>query len=366
MSQNIELPVIEKKFFWNRKRLSIALFILLFFLCLIAGIICWLALGKIESNAGRLDGTVYTVSSQINAIVQKIFVTPGTEVMKGQELAKLEIRGDRTNYMDSMQEQFSKSQIQERQLSEKLFAAQEEEERYRRIREQKVTEHVRIQLAMRSLSDNNSIQYKKYAAAEKVARQNMEKANEEFEQISKARYAAEKELNRIRTLNKKFAPSFKGASKGESQAIVQAQENVIFSPADGRIMAVNAAPGEIVQTSQPIFIILPATSDTNNNVWATAWFAREAGKGLKLGQAAEVEITDGSKIEGIVEEIYPPQPLPAGYQSNEPRENKQKQLFVSCKIKFPEMNGLESKKFIPGTPIKCIIYTRSLLGFKGW
>ncbi len=70
----LDMPVMEtKKFFTNAAPLSFWLCFLL--LCIIAGCICWLSLGKVSSVAARIDGTVYTVAPQISAALQD-FVCP--------------------------------------------------------------------------------------------------------------------------------------------------------------------------------------------------------------------------------------------------------------------------------------------------
>lgn len=364
MSESIEMPPVESQRRWNKKHLYLLGFLVLFILCIITGLICWLALGKIESVAGRLDGTVYTISSQINSAMEEIYIRIGEEVKQGQVLAKVEEQKTSGVPPEPLTEQLSKAQMYERQMTERLSAAQQEEERYRRVREQRVTEHVRAQLAMRSVSSPNSTQYKQLAAAERKARQIMERAKEDFDNSSKIRAATEKELNKIRITRKKLIASLK---ENPQQPVQQEKmpENTIHSPVEGRVMAVYASPGDALKIGQPIFIIFPNDSSQSDNVWAQVWFSREAGKALKPGQEAEIEISDGLKITGNVSEVFSPQPLPEGLAAIMDSAYKT-QLFIPGKIKLPPLDKIEREKFLPGIPIKCEIFTRSLFGFKGW
>ncbi len=79
-----------------------------------------------------------------------------------------------------------------RQLAERLAAAQREEEKFRLVREEKVVEHVRAQLAMRSAQTRTGHSNEHAINAEKIARANMEKAKEDFDRASKVRAVTEK------------------------------------------------------------------------------------------------------------------------------------------------------------------------------
>lgn len=365
MSETIEMPPVERKRRWNKKQIYLLGLLILSILCIVTGLICWLALGKIESAAGRLDGTVYTISSQIYSTMEEIYVRVGEEVKHGQILAKVEEQKTRDEVSEPLTEQLSRAQMYERQMTERLSSAQQEEERYRRVREQRVTEHVRAQLAMRSISSPNSSQYKQLATHEKNARHIMERAKEDFENSSKARAAIEKELNKIRMARKKLIASLKANPQEPVQQKEKVSQNTITSPIEGRIMALYSSAGDLLKTGQPIFVIFPNYSDHPDNIWGQAWFSREAGKALKSGQEAEIEIAAGLKVTGSVSEVFAPQPLPEGMIETVASASKT-QLFVPCKIKLPPLDKIERDKFLPGMPIKCEIYTRSLFGFKGW
>lgn len=375
MAESLDMPVIESKNIFLKKRSRTILYlILLILLCLIAGCICWLSLGKVSSVAARVDGTVYTVAPQISAAVQELYVQPGEVVTQGQELAKLDIgfqKNSANNVAGLGDIGAGLGNMSERQLAERLSAAQREEERLRIHREEKVVEHVRAQLAMRSSQPRSSAAYEQSANAERIARTNMEQAKEEFDRASKIRAATEKELNRVRALARRTGRNSGSFSQSEASQPQPKVDGGIFSPINGRIIAVNASHGQMLQKGQPIFIILPTGKDLGTNaVWVQAWFPIDAKDELAHGQPALVSLSSGLELKGQIGDIFNPQALPESLMLTLSREDlaniKSKNLFIPCRITLENLSQFPVDKVFPGLPVKCEVQTRSILGFKGW
>ncbi len=371
----LDMPVMETKKSFFYKRRTIVILALLSLLCIIAGCICWLSLGKVSSVAARIDGTVYTVAPQISAALQDLYVQPGQVVSQGQELAKLDIGVNKpgsSNFSDATRmNEIGYVQSTERQLAERLAAAQREEEKFRLVREEKVVEHVRAQLAMRSAQTRTGHSNEHAINAEKIARANMEKAKEDFDRASKVRAVTEKELNRIRALARRAGSYSASQSRTENSQSQPKVDGGIFSPINGRIVAVNAAQGQMLQKGQPIFIILPTGQDLGTNaVWVQAWFPIDAKEELAHGLPAEIFLSSGLALKGQIGEIFQPQALPESLMLTLSSEQlsgiKSKTLFIPCRITLENLSGIPADKVFPGLPVRCVVQTRSILGFRGW
>ncbi len=262
-------------------------------------------------------------------------------------------------------------QSTERQLAERLAAAQREEEKFRLVREEKVVEHVRAQLAMRSAQTRTGHSNEHAINAEKIARANMEKAKEDFDRASKVRAVTEKELNRIRALARRAGSYSASQSRTENSQSQPKVDGGIFSPINGRIVAVNAAQGQMLQKGQPIFIILPTGQDLGTNaVWVQAWFPIDAKEELAHGLPAEIFLSSGLALKGQIGEIFQPQALPESLMLTLSSEQlsgiKSKTLFIPCRITLENLSGIPADKVFPGLPVRCVVQTRSILGFRGW
>lgn len=375
MAESIDMPVIETQKGFIYKRRTFVILALLTLLCIIAGCICWLSLGKVSSMAARLDGTVYTVAPQISAAMQDLYVQPGQVVSQGQELAKLDIGLNKPGLNDSSDasrmNEIGYAQSTERQLAERLAAAQREEEKFRLVREEKVVEHVRAQLAMRSAQSRTGHASEHAINAEIAARANMEKAKEDFDRASKVRAVTEKELSRIRALARRAGSFSASQNRTENSQPQPKVDGGIFSPINGRIIAVNANQGQMLQKGQPIFIILPTGQDLGTNaVWVQAWFPMDAKEALVHGLPAEISLSSGLELKGQIGEIFQPQALPESLMltlsSEQLSEIKSKNLFIPCRIALENLSGIPADKVFPGLPVRCVVQTRSILGFRGW
>lgn len=373
MAESIDMPVMESRKSFLQKRRTLIILTFLTLLCIIAGCICWLSLGKVSSVAARLDGTVYTVAPQVSAAMQDLYVQPGQVVSQGQELARLDIGLNRpgSNNAQDASNLNGYAQTTERQLAERLAAAQREEEKFRLLREEKVVEHVRAQLAMRSAQARAGQASEHTANAERIARANMEKAKEDFDHASKVRAVTEKELNRIRALARRAGSFSASRNRPETTQPQSRVDGGIFSPINGRIIAVNASQGQTLQKGQPIFIILPTGQDLGTNaVWVQAWFPVDAREALAHGLPAEISLSSGLELKGQIGEIFQPQALPESLMSTLSSEQlseiKSKNLFIPCRIALENLSGIPADKVLPGIPVNCVVQTRSILGFRGW
>lgn len=365
----IELPAQPRKkrrFFRGWRGLA-----LLFFLCAVAaaaGFSWWLSEGKISSVYARVDTVVYTVEPEYLTRVEKILVHQGEEISYGKPLANIQsaqvdqsqnpdpeaANPDSLSNSSEISGRINATTENERDMSNRLARARAEEERYQRVLQQRVTEHVRAQLYMRSIDPGNYMAYQQATNMEQAARARSDVANEEFEKVSKLRAAIETELGRIRyEISRR---KLRGAraeqpspKKPQPQPQLAPKFDTLYAPVSGRIMSINARPGQTVLRGQPVFVILPAGQNEN---WIQAWFPLSAQRMLKLGQKAIIKsgnIHLTGQVAGIGSEA---QSLP----TESGRQNTQ---YLPVRIQALEPRELG--KLAPGTNVDCQIQTRYVL-----
>lgn len=367
----IELPAQKKpRFPWLRGWRGLLLLLIIAGVAAAVWLSLWFAEGKLTSTYARVDTTVYTVEASFPTTIEQLLVQPGQEVEAGQPLARIDARAFAESlkasgeYQTNSQTQESEDNAasigvmeeEEKKMAARLAQAQIQEDRYRQAHHQLVTEHVRAQLAMRSQDINNRTTWEQARQIEAAARSRMEWAKEEYEKVSHARWAIDKELAKIRAevLRRKrigYRPPTPSAPKTDprlEQAIAHA--SALYSPARGKIVGINAQAGTPMASGETVFAIMP-TGNQAPDKWIQAWFPTIMRKNLAPGQKAQIRIND-KVITGTVSVIAP------GEQSL-PVENAQTP-YVPVQIQVPDQQELAN--LAPGTKVDCQIQTHYMPG----
>lgn len=319
----------------------------------------WLAQGKVSSSYARVDTTVYTVEAAYPTTVEQMLIRDGDEVAAGQPLARIDTRAlaaslqprQQPQQQDAISGRLNEAQSQERKMAARVAQARAEEERYQKIHQQRVTEHVRAQLAMRAREGRAD--WDAASRAEAAARARMDAARDDFERVSRMRAALDMELGKIRmelARRKRLrAPAQAPAPAPAAQAAMHI-DNTLYAPAQGKVISVNVRPGEPVDRGQAIFVILPSGPEPNK--WVQAWFPQADVQLLAEGQTALIH-AENVTVRGTVGAIArDPQALQL--------EGGGSGLFISARVNVD--NQEELAKLAPGTRVDCQIQTRYLLG----
>ncbi|MDO5484329.1 MAG: HlyD family efflux transporter periplasmic adaptor subunit, partial [Desulfovibrionaceae bacterium] len=256
------------------------------------------------------------------------------------------------------------AQRAEREMVERLAGLRHEEDALRRMREEKVAEHVRAQLALRALNSQNGEPVMAARKAEAEARLAMDKARDAFEMASRARAATERELGRIRDEVQRARDIASQGRYGQwAQAVPllpDVPDGTLYAPVSGLVLAGSARPGQTVGSGDPILLIAPEGTGERHPYWLQAFFPEEAAKAIHTGQACKVRFTasDGS-LSAHVAEVGAPGPMPAGG----PVDSGQSSVtgrFVPVRITLEDAlpQGVR-----PGSAAKCTVATHSLFGF---
>lgn len=380
------------------RRLWLVISLAVLFVLLLAGW-WWLDSGRTASVWAMLDGMVYAVSPEFSARLEALHVREGDMVVAGQPVGRVDTGGYARHLREAGREAASlrppdmaeidgrlrQVQEAEKELVARLAQARHEEEVKRRQREERVAEHVRAQLNLRSLDSQGGERAagkSRYATAQRAeteARARMESAKADFEQVSRARAAMDQELGRIRdevlrarqlaSRNRYAAP---GRSRASAPLSVQ-EDGVLYAPASGRVLRGSARPGQVVQSGEPVLLILPEGADAAQAYWVQAYFPLSDGKAVKAGQACDIRIkSDGARLSGTVAEVLAPQPLPDGEaraavqsmtQQAQGDDARGTARFLPARI---ALDGPPPVGLTPGEAVDCVVRTRTILGFSGF
>ncbi|WP_298033997.1 HlyD family efflux transporter periplasmic adaptor subunit [uncultured Desulfovibrio sp.] len=395
----LEIPAREKPPMGGMlvRRLRLVAFLTVLFVLLAVGW-WWLDGGRAVSAWAMLDGMVYAVSPEFSARLEALDVREGDMVSAGQPVARMDAGGYarrlneagraaaslRPPDMPEMAERIRQAQEMEKDLVTRLAQARHEEEAKRRQREERVTEHVRAQLNLRSLDSQGgerAADKSRYASAQRAeteARARMESAKADFEQVSRMRAAMEQELGRIsdevlraKQLASRNRYTTPVSARASAPLPVQA-DGILYAPVNGRILRGSVTPGQNVQSGEPVLLILPEGADAAQAYWVRAYFFLADGEAIKAGQACDIRIRpDGARLKGMVAEVLAPQPLPDGQARAAVRDTQQAEeaevrgaaLFLPVKI---TLDGPPSAGLAPGEPVDCVVKTRNILGFSGF
>lgn len=325
----LELPRAKRT---ARRRLPVIFLVLL--VAAGAGAGWWFVSGQVTSVSARLDGMVHMVAPRFSGRLATLDVREGDAVTAGQPVGTMEtgsydrqlaqaaaeaaaLRPDQGPDMVESAARLRQAQEAERDLAVRMAQARHEEDTLRLLREERVTEHVRAQLAVRSLDSQGGERAagaRRYAAAreaEAMARARKEAAMADFERVSLMRAAMERELGRIReeiTAARGRASRQRGAAAGGEPGRLAA-DGTLFAPVNGTVLRKVAEPGQLLQAGEPALFIAPAGRVADDAFWVDAWFPVAAAGSIRAGQRCSVRVGD-TGLSGVVREVFPPQALP--------------------------------------------------------
>jgi membrane fusion protein (multidrug efflux system) len=366
-----------------RRPLLVALFAGIFALSALGG--WWLAGGRIRSVSAALDARLSPVAPEFSARLEEITVREGDRVSARQAVGRVDASGYarqlreagkdaaalRPTLMEETAERLKALQAAEKAVVERLARSRNEEEARRRIREDRVMEHVRAQLALRSLDSQGGgkavgkARYQEARLAEEQARLKMEAAREDFEKFSRMRAVADQELRRIR----EEGQTTRGAAGGVRQVPADI-DGTLYAPVNGTVLRAPAAPGQMVKRGQPVLLILPDDGGMEDAFRIVAYFPLEIKDKLGVGQPCDVRFDgEADAVRGEVVELMTPQTLPGdalngttaaqapGIASSGAR------LFVPVRIR---LKNQPKSPLRPGRHASCVVRTRGIFGFSGF
>lgn len=340
----------------------------------------WFYLGRVASVAARIDGLVYTVSPRFSAVLASLDVRDGDAVTAGQVVGRMET-GELARQMQQAgadvaalgaagpdiresAARLRQAQEAERDITARLAQARNEEDMLRRLREDRVTEHVRAQLALRGLDSQGAATREAREAAlaaESTARIRKDQAVADFERASRMRAALDQELGRIRdeSLRMRHASSRQRAAQPGNALPVDGN---LYASASGTILRRTAEPGQLIQEGQPVAVILPSTATPGKDIfWVQAWFPATCAGRIYPGQGSSVTVeATGARLDGTVREVLPPQALPQAL-AMEGRQNDG-EAYLPVRI---ALSGALPPALSPGAPARCVIQTRAIPGLGG-
>ena len=361
--------------------------------CLVAAGWWWIESGRVTSTWAMLDGMVYAVSSDFPAKVESVAVREGDRVKKGQVLARLDARAYAGRVGEAGREaaglramagppsieetaaRLKQAQDSEQEMVRRIALARHDEDLKQKAREERVAEHVRAQLALRTLDSQGgerAVGSARYAAAKQAEAQTRlakERAIVEFEQVSLVRAAIDQELARVRAealrykqlaSSNRYAPKYVAGALGAAMNAVpqNAVDGNLYAPQDGRILRGIAMPGQSVQRGEPVVLLLPEGKEAQKSFWLLAFFTQDAANALKPGQKCAITLKNDTRLEGRVYDRLDPQPLPpnALADSKDASETAARpEVYVPVRITISDGEG---KQFEPGMLGKCEVMTR--------
>ncbi|MDR1659337.1 MAG: HlyD family efflux transporter periplasmic adaptor subunit [Desulfovibrio sp.] len=366
-----------------RRPLLAALFVGIFALSALAG--WWLAGGRIRSVSAVLDARLSPVVPEFSARLEEITVREGDRVSARQAVGRVDASGYarqlreagrdaaalRPSLMEETAERLKVLQEAERSIVVRLAQSRNEEEARRRIREDRVMEHARAQLALRSLDSQGGekvvgkARYQEARLAEEQTRLKMEIAREDFEQFSRMRAVADQELRRIREEGLKT-----GGIEGGIHQVPADTVGTLYAPVSGTVLHASAAPGQMVKRGQPVLLILPDGEGAESAFRLVAYFPLEVKDNLGAGQPCDVRFDgEADAVQGEVEELMPPQTLPGDALTGTTAAQAPDaasfgmQLFVPVRIRLKDQpkSALRSGRYA-----SCVVRTRGIFGFRGF
>ena len=361
--------------------------------CLVAAGWWWIESGRVTSTWAMLDGMVYAVSSEFPAKVESVAVREGDRVKKGQVLARLDARAYAGRVGEAGREaaglramagppsieetaaRLKQAQDSEQEMVRRIALARHDEDLKQKAREERVAEHVRAQLALRTLDSQGgerAVGSARYAAAKQAEAQTRlakERAIVEFEQVSLVRAAIDQELARVRAealrykqlaSSNRYAPKYVAGALGAAMNAVpqNAVDGNLYAPQDGRILRGIAMPGQSVQRGEPVVLLLPEGKEAQKSFWLLAFFTQDAANALKPGQKCAITLKNDTRLEGRVYDRLDPQPLPPNAIADIKDASEtaaRPEVYVPVRITISDGEG---KQFEPGMLGKCEVMTR--------
>lgn len=348
----------------------------------------WFSSGRVASVTARLDGMVHMVAPRFSGKLESLNVMEGDAVTAGQPVGAMQtgsydrqlaqaaaeaaaLRPRQGPDMVESAARLRQAQEAERDLAVRMAQARHEEDSLRLLREERVAEHVRAQLALRSLDSQGGERAagkRQYAAAreaEAMARTRKESAIADFERASLMRAAMEQELGRIRqeiTAARGHAPQQRGMAGSGAASARLAADGTLFAPVDGTVLRRVAEPGQLLQAGEPALLIAPSGQVASDAFWVDAWFPVGAAGSIRVGQRCGISMGDAS-LSGVVREIFPPQSLPETLAANPSPGDGSAASFRRPVAYLPvriALSGELPAGVAPGAAVTCVVMTHGL------
>ncbi|MDR2818952.1 MAG: hypothetical protein LBB60_00230 [Desulfovibrio sp.] len=303
MAESLYLEMPKKNISPRRRLHRRAAVALVTVLLSAAGVLLWLESGYITSASATIEGVSETPADKFT-----------------EEYLQ------RPSGASSITARLKSAQKAEREVVLLLGQARKDEEARRALHEERVTEHVRAQLALRGFDARGRAgtvgkeQYDKAVREEQATRKRKDDAAAAFERASRMRAALDRELTRI---NNEQARGEESRSEGTARA---------YMP------NFNTLPGD-------------AVSSENFPSSVIAYFPVDYRHAIKPGQSCDIQRGKGKNLHGEVFEVLAPQAGPAGPH-----------LPVRIRVDgaTPGDPAFEPK-FAPGEPVSARIRTRGFL-----
>lgn len=347
----------------------------------------WLYSGRVASVAARLDGMVHVVAPRFSGHLASLDVKEGDAVTTGQPIGSMETGAYDRQLAQAAAEaaalrppqgpdivesaaRLRQAQEAERDFAVRIAQARHEEDTLRQLREERVTEHVRAQLALRSLDSQGgerAVGKQEYAAAceaEALARTRKDAVVAEFERASLMRAAMAQELGRIRQeimAARAHASQRRVAQRGTTERL--AADGTLFAPVGGTVLRRLAEPGQLLQAGEPALFIAPAGQNSGDAFWVDAWFPAGEGNTIRAGQRCSITIGDVG-LSGTVREVLPPQPLPEGVGASSPATDSGGAASLRRSVAYLPvriaLNEELPRGLTPGATADCVVMTHGL------
>lgn len=351
----------------------------------------WVYSGRVTSVAARLDGMVHIVAPRFSGNLASLDVREGDSVAAGQHVGSMEagtydkhlaraaaeaaaLRPAQGPDMVESAARLRQAQEAERDFAVRMAQARNEEDRLRTLHEERVTEHVRAQLALRSLDSQGGERAagpEKYAAArdaEATARGRKEAAAADFERASLMRAALEQELERIRQEVMAARNHASQQRQRTAQGAVPEQisaDGSLYAPVGGTVLRRMAEPGQLLQAGEPALLIAPSGQAADTAFWVDAWFPAGDADSIRTGQRCSIRVGDAD-LSGTVSEVLPPQPLPEGLAAAQ--QGAQANGEGAAALRRPvayvpvrvALKGELPRGLTPGAAARCVVMTHGL------
>lgn len=282
----------------------------------------WTNRTKLVDSEAEVQGTLYSLTSRIDGRVAKVAVVENQKVREGEPLillddtvlkARLAEERSRLNAISAKTNDPKARNAAEEKIRIKMQLAREQESAAQSDVEHLSTEHAATLLEVRRLEALSSKQFvspatlNKARLAELTAREALEDAKRQFEQISRARVVADGELTRYRAevVIPAQMPNVEKYRTLLESRVQEAQQNLalatIAAPTAGVITKVETAPGTDIKQGQTLLTLAPSKS---SSLWILAYFDTEEKEKLQTGLSCSVTIPEsGNTFAGLVDQV---------------------------------------------------------------
>jgi multidrug resistance efflux pump len=246
------------------------------------------------SPIGVVHETEIHISAEVGGRLKSVLVTSGQHVHRGDPLAELSIP-ELTASVGQSIAAAAKSQADR----DNVFSGVRKEEIDQSAQNVEIAE------------SNLVLAQQQFARTEDLASKGIE-SQQQLDEISTSLHVAENNLSRLKAIYEqdKAGPTREERFKADvavtlakaATADLEAQlaKTRVFSPVDGVVRIIVAAPGEVLSPGQAIL-----TLEAGQQRWFTFTIREDRLDGLTLGHQVKLETAKGGFLEGRVTELRP-------------------------------------------------------------